>query len=177
MVGIKSARINANIAEGNILPKSARRFNVTWAKRDKETVINDTGSFIHRLKRSVNIEWHNFAFGRYSANLNLEYGTHGQSATATTHFFVLPWHLLLIVLILLIIIVFGMKHALRAYNRSLMKKLERQMGIENVRSFVAQSRNGHENSENDNDVRKLVPNVHHAVQPPPHRPPKRHANS
>ncbi|MDB5254929.1 MAG: exported protein of unknown function [Candidatus Nomurabacteria bacterium] len=90
---IKSTSINANASIGNVLPKSARQFSVAWAPTHND---QPAGFFQH-----VAYQWHNFAFGLYSAHLSLAYGMQGMQSTKTLWFFILPWQLLICVAMVL----------------------------------------------------------------------------
>lgn len=105
----------ANRSEGNVLPQSIRKFEVTWEKEDssKQQVASDREGFLTDLKR----EWNNFAFGRYTAELNLEYGTEGETAQASFSFFIVPWRILSIVLFILAVLVFFFIIGIKRYNK------------------------------------------------------------
>ena len=117
---IRRARLNGNPVDGNILPGSTRKFTVTWEKNSMELKkdLNPVASFF----QSVKYQWKNFAFGYYSANLKLAYGTKLATVSSKTSFFVFPWQLLLCILVLLFIVYKTGKTLLRKYNAHIISK-------------------------------------------------------
>ncbi len=113
VLGIKAATVNANTVAGNVLPGQIRRFTVAWMKKNQNV---DEPLPKMSFFQSVAYEWHNFAFGRFSANLALVYGEKDTSVSAKTAFWVIPWQLLIIILIILLILFKGGKMLLRKYN-------------------------------------------------------------
>ena len=94
-----------------------------WEKEDKEDsskqeTVDDKGGFLTGLKR----EWNNFAFGRYTAELNLEYGIEGETAQASFSFFIIPWRILSIVLFILAVLVFSFIIGIKKYNKWIIAK-------------------------------------------------------
>lgn len=122
--------IAANPDGGNVLPKSIRRFNAAWISSwgKKEQAADATpGAFPSKgFWQKVQYEAKNFAFGRYSAELNLVYGTDiPKTTTAKTAFFVFPWHLMLVLTIggsLLFII---LRFLIKRYNRWVIAKSQK----------------------------------------------------
>lgn len=105
------AVLPANKSEGNILPRSIRKFEIIWEKQGSSKDL--TG-----LKQ----EWNNFAFGRYTAVLNLEYGATGEKAQASFSFFIIPWRLLAIGLLILAALVFLFIIGIKRYNKWIIAK-------------------------------------------------------
>jgi hypothetical protein len=112
--GITEKKIPGNPVDGNILPNSVRKFEPVWQGKDGPTPQDpkDRGGFFSRVR----YEWRNFAFGRYNAKMALAYGTKGEVATGHFSFWVLPWHLLLVIVILLALVYFILRKLLRNYN-------------------------------------------------------------
>lgn len=108
-IGMESASIDANPTTGNVLPNSVRRFDTKWG----EEVLPADASFLDK----VSYEARNFAFGIYFANLDLSFGSTGKVESSTT-FFVLPWHLLIVVILVLV----GLYYAFGAYKKSIIAK-------------------------------------------------------
>jgi hypothetical protein len=81
MFGRKVATLNINLPPRNILPASTRKFEQPLDK----TVIGNK-----RL------------FGRYTANLTVNYGKNKQSTTSSLTFWVMPYRLIAIVILALI---------------------------------------------------------------------------
>jgi len=121
MIGGTSVVLPANKSEGNILPQSIRKFEVSWNPKGIETV--EKGSFFEELKR----EKANFAFGRYVAKLNLEYGTAKEEAQASFSFWVLPWRILVVAILILAIVAFLLIKGVKKYNQWIIARAKSQM--------------------------------------------------
>jgi hypothetical protein len=103
------AKVPANPKNSAVLPSSIRRMDTWWAK---SLDFPKNQGFIEGLAN----EWRNFALGKYTAMVDVKYGTKNQQLnTETVSFWVFPWRMALILLGLLIILFFGMK----IYNRTL----------------------------------------------------------
>ena len=95
--------IPANRDKGNILPGSIRKFESAWWEAGG--VKNQSPDFKpygepQTFWEHVSHQWNNFAFGKYTATLNLAYEkSSDKSATATTTFWMIPWHLLSVVIV------------------------------------------------------------------------------
>lgn len=107
MIGSTVESLNANTNDGNVLPGSIRRFEMTWGK---EAPIPASASFMDH----VSYQMRNFALGVYSANLNLTFGT--KTAEKSMYLFVLPWHLLVVILLVVAVILLGLSFVLKRYN-------------------------------------------------------------
>lgn len=121
-VQLKAATIAANPAQGNILPGSTRRFDVSWGPADTGVV---SGTSTHKsFFKAAGYEWNNFAFGMYTAYLHVQYGSNGVAEASKT-FFVFPWQLLILVVIALGIVYFILSNILKRYNRWIIGKATR----------------------------------------------------
>ena len=70
----------------------------------------------------------NFAFGYYTANISLAYGTNDdQTSTAKAGFFVFPWHLILVIVIALFILIQIVHRVRNHYRRNLMESLRSEI--------------------------------------------------
>ncbi len=116
MLGITSKKFDANPTEGNVLPASTRRFALLWGDDTHLYPYEEGDSILTKFWKSVKREWHNFAFGRYSAKLDIIYGSSGIPAEAKTSVWVFPWHLLLVILIILTLIYLLGKREIHKYN-------------------------------------------------------------
>ena len=96
---------------GNVLPKSIRRFDLSWIKRTMDASASEWSK-----------EWHNFAFGYYSAELNATFGAGNTLVTAHTSFWVFPWMVSLVGLAALIIIILILRVLVINYNKSIIRK-------------------------------------------------------
>lgn len=119
---ITSSKLNANPSEGNVLPHSTRRFSVVWGEEKEHLYPNaiDDG-FLQKFWNGVKREWHNFALGRFSANLDVVYGSQNIPVSAKTVVWVLPWHLLLLIVIIIVIIVLLGRREVLKYNEWVVK--------------------------------------------------------
>ncbi|MCW1892485.1 MAG: DUF916 domain-containing protein [Candidatus Uhrbacteria bacterium] len=119
MLGSVVARLSANPNNAAVLPNSVRRIEAGWAK----TLETSSGGFLAELRN----EWRNFAIGRYTASVDVTYGSQqAQLGKTSVSFWVLPWHVILVAMVLL----GGLIGLIRLYNamlvRSAMKKLQRK---------------------------------------------------
>ncbi len=99
MVGITGARVPGNPVDGNILPKSTRRFTTVWEGKAGAEGVVPKGFFA-----AANYELHNFAMGRYAAHLKLAYGTKGAVTDAVVSVYVWPWQLIVFSVVLLFVV-------------------------------------------------------------------------
>lgn len=109
------ATIAVNNAGGNALPKSIRRYDVSWTKPG---VQGSTLNVIEELKA----QWKGFAIGKFTAHLNLYYGTEGKQMTDLESFWVFPWLLILVIAIGLAVVFFGLKVGIRKYNAWIIRR-------------------------------------------------------
>lgn len=131
-IGIKAASIPANKVDGNVLPKSIRKFEPAWQKGTQagDAEVTESRNFFDE----VAYEWKNFAFGYFTAHLNLEFGTDKKVAHAKTGFWVIPWQLLIVIIILALIAWFIVKTLLHRYNHWIINQaqtnIEHELGID-----------------------------------------------
>lgn len=119
MLGGTTMVLPFNTTKGYVLPNSARKFTSTWEKADTATKHSFFQEFAH--------EWQNFAFGSYTAELALTYGTaNDQTLNATVRIFVFPWHVLLASVLILIFAVWLIVFLVKRYNRWIIKKAEKR---------------------------------------------------
>ncbi len=116
--GIKAASIDANTVQGNVLPSQIRKFSIAWAKQNTNLDEKIPSGFFSQVK----YQWHNFAFGRFSANLAVTYGSTNAELQAKTTFWVLPWQLLIVIIILGILGLFILMTLIKSYNRFIIQK-------------------------------------------------------
>ncbi len=94
--------IPANRGAGNVLPQSTRLFEVAWVTTGGDKTEAHAGPAeqpkFDGFWSHVQYEWHHFAFGRYTANLELTVGNDSsRKFTEKTVFYVIPWHLFAII--------------------------------------------------------------------------------
>jgi hypothetical protein len=111
--GRQVASLKVNESFTSVLPLSIRRYEFGWQN------VNAPEGASELWK-----EWHNFAFGKYTATLVLNYGGGNQVLSEVREFTVWPWRLLAMfgaaVLLVLLIATLLMK----AYNRAVIRKYE-----------------------------------------------------
>lgn len=115
MWGSVAAKVAVNEAGGNVLPDQIRKFESQWVKAP-----NAVGAQTFWGKYRQQKE--NYAFGKYTADLNLSYGTAGKVLTASTSFMVIPWNVIAVNLLCLIIVVIILFFLIKQYNAWLLKK-------------------------------------------------------
>lgn len=120
ILGMTAATLDGNLNQGNVLPHSIRKFESIWAKNNTDPAVVET---VSGFFDKVSYEWHNFAFGRYTANLSLVYSTKNLSDSASTTFFVFPWQLLIVIVVILLLLYIVLRKMLRAYNRMLIAQV------------------------------------------------------
>ena len=98
MFGKTTASLKVNEPPKNVLPDSIRRF-----------------------EQELNKKW---LFGRYTADLNLAYGTTGQVLTGQLVFWVIPWKLIGAVILLLVALYLVLRTGLRRYNARVIAKAQ-----------------------------------------------------
>jgi len=121
MFGKTVAKIDVNRrkigAGANILPKTARHFEELW--NASANISNGTElGFWDKIK----FEQNNFALGRYTAKLNLAYGSRSQTIAKTIEFWVFPWQLILVYLLVSAFLIIAMVFLVKKYNRWIVKK-------------------------------------------------------
>lgn len=129
IIGTTAKVLNANFTEGSVLPRSIRRFEAVWAKGDqKDTPQNlnytvPSYGFFGQAKYQLT----NFAFGMYTAKLDIRYGDTGHSAGGKYRFFVLPWQLITIVVVVLLLAWIILKIFLRRYNKYIINQHQKRL--------------------------------------------------
>lgn len=128
--GMTSKILSANRTEGSVLPRSIRRFDSPWIhsggdSEDVNAVVPPpvTGGFFTQAKNQLT----NFAFGYYTANLDINFGENNSSAHDTFRFFVFPWQLIVLVLVIAVVGYFVLRFVLRRYNRRIIAKHSKQL--------------------------------------------------
>ena len=113
MLGRQSVALPFNIqpSTGNVLPKSIRRFDVSWLKN-----LLEQGAGEWRQ------EWNNFAFGHYTAELAVAYGPTNKLVTASAGFWVFPWMVSIVVLVVVVGVCFCSRLLIRRYKRHVIRQ-------------------------------------------------------
>lgn len=116
-------RINNN-GNVHVAPQGTVTVKNMFGKHVADLTVNDKNGYIlpnstRRYEQSLNKK---NMFGRYTATVNLTYGTHGQVLTGSLSFWVIPWKLVLIVLAVIALLVWLIIVLVKRYNRWLLKK-------------------------------------------------------
>jgi hypothetical protein len=115
MFGSVAGKVAVNETGGNILPDQIRKFDASWVKN-----ANATGATTFWGKYRQEKE--NYAFGKYTADLMLAYGTAGKTLNATASFWVFPWHVIIVNLIVIILAVIIIYFLVKKYNAYILAK-------------------------------------------------------
>ncbi|MCX6740243.1 MAG: hypothetical protein NTZ49_03380 [Candidatus Parcubacteria bacterium] len=115
MFGSVAGNVIVNEESGNVLPDSIRKYEASWVKNP-----NAVGATTFWGKYREEKE--NYAFGKYTADLMLSYGTAGKPLQASVSFLVIPWHVILVNLVLIIIVVIIIYLLVKRYNAWLITK-------------------------------------------------------
>ncbi len=99
MFGKQVATLKVNNTKGNILPSSTRRFEQFWSKK--------------------------WLFGKYTAAVNLAYGTQGKVLIGSVTFWVIPYKAIAALILLIVVLVIVFRWLLKRYNRWVIKKAKR----------------------------------------------------
>ncbi len=130
--GGESARIDANPRDGNVLPGQNRYFNderISWGSVYLSDVGEQPVSLTERdptFIESLSHQWNNFALGRYTASLELEYGD-DQRVTKKRVFYIWPWQLILVAGTAILLVVTVVTLAVRRHNRVIAERVRREL--------------------------------------------------
>lgn len=95
------ATVNVNLESSNVLPDQVRKFT---SRLDSSVIGNRV------------------MFGRYTADLTMNYGTKNQTITSSTSFWIIPYKLILFVLFAFIVLFFAFRRGLSRYNEKVIQK-------------------------------------------------------
>ncbi len=132
--GMKRETLSANPNQGNVLPQSTRKFDLTWGSGEKESV--PSGFFSKAL-----YQFSHFALGYYTADLRIAYdvtakkdGTETiddiakniQTSTAVAEksvkLFILPWQFLILFVVSIILLFTFLTTLLKRYNKWIIRQ-------------------------------------------------------
>lgn len=111
MWGNKVASMNVNEELANVLPDSIRKFEAKWQKSEVPA-----GASEWQMERQ------NFAWGKFTATVVMNYGIGGQTVTAQTSFWVFPWRVTLFYVVLIVLVLLILVQGIKSYNKWLLKK-------------------------------------------------------
>lgn len=115
-IGGTTATVPVNVTQGAVLPSSTRAFNLSWEKSANDT---ERENFF----QEVAAEWRNFAFGPYTATVDLSYGAaNDKTATAKLSYWILPWQLLIVTVVGLVALIWLLIWLVGVYNRAIISK-------------------------------------------------------
>jgi hypothetical protein len=115
LFGWTSATLDANAEEGNILPNSTRKFEAWWGDKARAS-----GGFFSDAWYQAK----NFSFGKYTATLDLVYGSKDTQASQSLSFWIIPWQLLLFVFLVLIVGFLLLRKIITTWDRFIIKQAE-----------------------------------------------------
>lgn len=110
MFGKTVGSVPMNLELRSVLPESARRYSASWGQEFEE----GTSEFMK--------QWNGFAFGRYSANLDVKYGANGKSLQMTKHFWIIPWMAIGGFIAGFLVLIFGIKGFFAWYTKRILAK-------------------------------------------------------
>lgn len=124
MFGMTVKTFSANPSEGNVLPLAVRRYEVPWGEPLKDDA---PSGFFSVAKRQLM----DFHAGRYTAELNLQYGKDNElSAAKDAEFLIIPWQILSLALAGLVVLWLIFRTGLRRYNRWIIRNATGQSGMD-----------------------------------------------
>ncbi len=130
-VGMSTKILQANTLDGSVLPKSVRRFTSVWnqsggkLKQDPLTDLAKADALAYW--DAVNFQARNFHIGRYTAELEVAFGTEElKSDRAKFVFYIIPWQLLTVVIPAFLAAILILRFALKRYNRYIIRKAQNQ---------------------------------------------------
>jgi hypothetical protein len=111
---------------GNVHEKPRGGITVTnwFGKKVATTLVNENANnVLAQSERQFKSQWNQgFAFGRYTAQVELVYDDNGSIVTATTSFWVVPWKLILKIALGLFLFIVIFTLSMRKYNRYILKR-------------------------------------------------------
>jgi hypothetical protein len=111
---VASLEVNGN-EKRRVLPGSIRRFEESWSRKRLPASASEYAQ-----------QWRNFAFGRYTATLVVNYGDTGPQKliSSTTDFWVIPWMVFATILVAATLIFLLARALLRSYERGVISRYE-----------------------------------------------------
>lgn len=108
-LGITTDVVTLNTGESNVLPTTIRRFEEVWG----EELVDENTGFLDTAKA----QWEQFAFGYYTAELEMTYGSNPTPIVSSVGFWVFPWQLLCLTFGFGIVALSLFVFVLKRYNR------------------------------------------------------------
>jgi len=114
--------LTVNQTKASTLPQSTRNYSVLWEKSTAQTTAGNAWAAFWQEYRN---ERSNFAFGKYMATLALTAGqSNGVVTSATTTFWVFPWHVVLVWAVVLVLILLLLILLVKRYNHWVIAKAQ-----------------------------------------------------
>lgn len=117
--GRQVASIEVNGSFNSVLPHSIRRFSASWGNK----MITEPKGFYGKLKHEIR----NFGFGKYKAELFLNYGSKNAVVSETREFTIWPWRTMIVVGVGLLLIVTLSWLWKKHYDKAVIRRYERNM--------------------------------------------------
>ncbi|MFA6096179.1 MAG: hypothetical protein WC788_00960 [Candidatus Paceibacterota bacterium] len=116
--GKRTVLLDANSKNNRILPQNIRKIESQWGD-DLKYSSDPVNKFIEEVK----YDFGNFAFGKYTARLDVVYGNgNGKFLSKELVFWVFPWKAILFSALFIIIILISSATLIKKYNRWIIKK-------------------------------------------------------
>lgn len=112
LFGMTKEEILVNAAQNNVLPQSIRKYEETWG----EDIVLEEGEMEPGFWSIVKHQWNSFTFGRYTATLQLVYGSEDTEVESSVNFWVVPWQLLSVVFVSGVFLLAAATFVIRHYN-------------------------------------------------------------
>jgi hypothetical protein len=111
---ITEISIIKNSAGGNVLPKSTRKYDITWGETEEKNIPQGFWNI-------ARYQWKNFYIGQYKAMAIISMPK-GQLENVSTSFWIIPWQLIIIIVFVLTLLYF----VFRQYNKWIIRKAKEE---------------------------------------------------
>jgi hypothetical protein len=131
LLGQTTKILVANPVDGSVLSKSVRKFFSVWSAQRgplKQEAITDLpqGDKLAYWD-AAQYQLRHFAMGRYTATLEVAFGTKElKSDSAEFTFYIIPWQLLSLAVPLLVIVLIILRWMIKRYNRYIIRKAQQR---------------------------------------------------
>jgi len=123
MFGKESATLEFNASKGATLPDTIRKYEAIW---EKGSVIEKPGNFWSDFWQGYGNERNNFAFGKYTAQLNIVAGSaETVKQSSTVSFWMIPWRILSVWAVVAALVIILVIVLIKKYNAWIIKKAQK----------------------------------------------------
>lgn len=123
MFGKESATLEFNASRGATLPDTIRKYEAIW---ENGLVVEKPGNFWSGFWQGYSNERNNFAFGKYTAQLNIVAGSaETVKPSSTVSFWVIPWRILSVWAVVAVLAVILVIMLIKKYNAWIIKKAQK----------------------------------------------------